>query len=277
MELRKTLDELYVRYQLEPHLNDMYVEGSFDKQVFNSFQSQLADRRVLYEIDTVELQAGELEAHGLSSGNKNRLILLSRELDANCSATKVTCLVDRDCDHWLGQIQGSRTLKWSSFSSIELHFFTHDHLYHLLCEVCGSKIRDFALLFDSIRDTLKWLFAFRLTSMKFEDNLRWVSTRKYLSREGERVLFDEKKYLIAVLNANSLRHRLAAYERSVEIWHKKLEGDSRQSIRGHDLIEIASWVIKNFSGYKGLADVDSFPRLFIAMAPRVDTLAKDLS
>lgn len=57
-EKRRRLEELIARYELEPSLCDIYVEGLTDKFLIQWFLDKLGiDNYAIYEIDTVEIPA----------------------------------------------------------------------------------------------------------------------------------------------------------------------------------------------------------------------------
>ncbi len=58
---RRTLEELVTRYQLEPELRDIYVEGKTDKILLEWFLEQKGvENFAVYEIDTVEIPTQKL-------------------------------------------------------------------------------------------------------------------------------------------------------------------------------------------------------------------------
>jgi|SRR5882672_1324324 len=105
MDERWTLEELLSRYELEPSIRDIYVEGPFDQFFLQWFlqQSGLANI-VAYPIDSVHLPGAVLDRLGLEHGNRGRVIALAHELEATSPRdlrTQVACVVDADFDHFL--------------------------------------------------------------------------------------------------------------------------------------------------------------------------------
>lgn len=53
---RWTIDDLIARYELEPQLHDVFVEGEFDKDVLTEcFRNVGTTHAVAYAVDTVEI------------------------------------------------------------------------------------------------------------------------------------------------------------------------------------------------------------------------------
>ena len=117
-EKRRKLDELVVRYQLEPSLNDVYVEGLTDKRIIQWFldKSNLDTKNVaVYEIDTIDIPTDRLFALELNNGNRSRVIFLAFELQSlfEGSLPPVICIADKDgssvltAAHFSGKCQRS--------------------------------------------------------------------------------------------------------------------------------------------------------------------------
>jgi hypothetical protein len=102
-EKRRRLDELFVRYELEPSLCDLYVEGLTDKSIIEWFLDKSGlgkEKFTVYEIDTVDIPTEELFKIGLNDANRSRVIFLALQLQQylkNC-LPNVVCIADKDFD-----------------------------------------------------------------------------------------------------------------------------------------------------------------------------------
>jgi hypothetical protein len=75
---RRTIEEIIVRYELEPSLRDIYVEGLEDKSLIEWFLSQHGQTNcAIYDVDTIEIPAELLFAENLVDGNRSRVIFLA--------------------------------------------------------------------------------------------------------------------------------------------------------------------------------------------------------
>jgi hypothetical protein len=171
---RRTISELLARYRLEPSLRDVYVEGSFDRDIFSAFLSQADGDLKFYEIETVDISADTLKKHQLTDGNKQRVVALARELsvvDGNC---RYVCVADKDLDHWLGKLEITPGLNWTKYTSIELYFLRQDIISSILVKACKIKTDDFDKVFAAIVDLLSHLYALRLADRYLDLNMRIV-------------------------------------------------------------------------------------------------------
>ncbi len=72
---RRTLSEICTLYTLEPALNDIYVEGGYDQDLINHyFSSEGYLNKKAYSIEGVDISSEVLVKHGLTEGNKQRVI-----------------------------------------------------------------------------------------------------------------------------------------------------------------------------------------------------------
>lgn len=271
-----SIQELVARYELEPELMDFFVEGSFDREVLTHLSSNLGSGHAFYEIESVDVPAPLLERHGLTLGNKQRVIALSKELSRLPENSKVICLVDRDLDHWFGALTSTRRLKWTTFCSIECHFLTSETIKDIAVTTGRAKIKRFDQFTNSLLSTLRLLYALRLSDRELGLNLRWVALRKYLKRVEDTVTFDGTKYTTSLLLSNSKSPWKDKFESATSRWVNKLTCDIRLSSRGHDYTALLAWAISEFGGEKEMANEVAVERLFVLLARSVATLSTEL-
>lgn len=264
---RRTIEELVARYELEPTLNDVFVEGIFDKDVIASVLDTKGIKRAIYEIETVEVPFTLLAAYGLTEGNRQRVIVLARELAKikyNCS---YVCLADKDIDHWLGGLEDIKRLHWSKYCDIELHFLSDGFLKNLLVVTCKARILDFDKFYKSLTSTLSDLYAMRLADRELSLNLRWIPFESSLSLQGCTISLSMKEYMDRLLIANGKGKEKAKFQLAVTRFSKRLVGqDCRNHIRGHDFVDMLPWVIRKFRGVKELASIVAIQRFFVSHA-----------
>lgn len=274
---RRTINELLARYELEPELNDIFVEGKFDQEVFsNYFRGSKQLNRMVYEIDSVEVPAEFLLKHGLTEGNKQRVIALSRELAKLPPESLCHCLVDRDLDHWFGPLESTDRLTWTEFCSIELHFFSDEILHDVLITTAKAKIIDWEKYTKSLIEALRNLYALRLADRELDWSLEWLPIDKYLSHQNSQIDLDLKNYIARLLQKNGKVKASKQFINSISVWQGKLSGDPRNYIRGHDFVELLAWTVNKFRGLKEFSKSLTIERLFVLLAPKVPGLVSAL-
>lgn len=273
---RWTIPELLARYELEPQLADVFVEGTFDREVLSNVPSLTHVGYRFYEIDAVDVPGEILAKHSLSSGNKQRVIALARELAPLAEGARLLCLVDRDLDHWFGELESSAKLRWTIFCSLELHFLTPDVIRDVLITTGRIRVKQFDAFIDSLIAVLRTLYALRLTDRQCSMQMKWVALRKYLSRDGDIVRFDLDGYKTALLTTNRLSARRSIFDDTLSSWLLRLTCDVRQCSRGHDFQTLLAWAMNEFGGQKEFASETAIERLFVFMARSIPSLSEEL-
>ena len=188
--------------------------------------------------------------YGLTVGNKQRVIALSKALADIKVKSLQKCLVDRDLDHWFGPLERVRGLVWTEHCGIELYFFTDELLRDLLITAAKARINDVGQFTASLTEALRLLYAMRLADRDLGWSMNWLDCDKNLHATETRVEFDEREYTKRLLMRNGRYISKDAFEVSVQGWRNRLWGDPRSYIRGHDFVEGLIWGHKRIQGKK---------------------------
>ncbi|MBS7243190.1 MAG: hypothetical protein KIG98_02430 [Comamonas sp.] len=274
---RRTINDLIIRYELEPSLKDIFVEGLFDKEILGQYAKSHEHNDIsFYEIDSVDVPHDLLKKYHLTDGNKQRVIALANELEILGESSKVFCLVDKDLDHFFEEIKDKGRLRWSIFCSIEGHYLSEQTITDIIFTLGKAKIIDSQAFMRSLEITLKKLYALRLSDRKLSLNLNWVALKKYLKKKGDEVDFNHNSYINSLLNANSKMQYLADFKKEFEDWILKVNCDIRDCSRGHDYTQILAWSIEAFGGQKEFSTSAAIERLFVLLARSVKTLSNEI-
>ena len=208
-EIRHTLDELVARYELEPDLRDIYVEGKTDKLFLEwflrnrgiediavyeietvdisadkLFEPQLKDNKwflinrsiediAVYEIETVDISAERLFELQLKDNNRSRVITLALYLQDKFSETTphVICIADKDFD-WLFDITYQcNLLFFTDYSCLEMYLFNETVLNKfLLLSLRISELRAIDIL-NQLSKVLEDLFLIRAAKESLNINI----------------------------------------------------------------------------------------------------------
>ena len=246
-ELRRTLDELVVLYELEPGLRDLYVEGDTDLHFFRWFlrRAGLRDFRV-YSIRSVHIEEHLLANHAMCGGNKARVLETARHLSSSLSAQNYrhAFVVDRDFDTVLGEtrnvvgglfVTDYSCLESYAYSSDTLQKFFELHLYkdHELGRLLPSRWAEALLLMFSVRAVVQravwkrsWATAKRIP---FTPQCTFVD---------HTLRFDLDMHATKLLNKNAWPITKLAFVTEVRGIAKQLHADARNSLHGHDFLEL---------------------------------------
>lgn len=193
------------RYELEPTLDDVYVEGLFDKEVLDiAYRHTNITPRPIYTADSVELSDAVHIKHNVTKGNKQKLILLCRELAAVNANGRVRFLVDRDTDHWFGPLEQGIGLVWTDYCDIETYFFEKELVRELIVDAGRAQVASWDEFYESFIAVLRQLFAIRLAARELELSVKFIDAKKCLRITGSAIEFDDRNFIIKSLNKSSL-------------------------------------------------------------------------
>ena len=267
----RSIEDLKNRYEMEPGLMDIIVEGEYDQEILTEHLSKSGHNDlVVYTIASVDIPFPLLSKHSFTEGNKQRVIVLARELGS--IDFSFICLVDRDLDHWFGALEKTHNLIWTSYCSIELYFLEEDLLKDILLRTSRVKISDWQNFFNSFLDVLKTLYSYRLTDHDLKWKMEWLTPYRCMGHNDSIITFNSTDYSTRLLLKNNKAKLISIFETKRNEWLSKLDGDFRMFIHGHDFVNLLSWSVNEFKGLKPFTSPEAIQRLFVLVTNRVNGL-----
>jgi hypothetical protein len=242
---RRSIAELRARYDLEPSIADVFVEGKFDADVLSWFFSEIEYKHVaVYQIDTVDVPSSILRQYTMTDGNKQRVLALALELQPNANQSQVACVVDRDFDGVGGTSQvASGLILRTDGSSMELYLFAPRVLDKLVIKVLGDRARRGEELLQKIGHVSRACFSIRFAHATADVQLNWIPPTRCceLDRSGD-IIFDQATFLERVL------HKSSAFKSRDKIMTAmqgcaELTMEFRLCAHGHDAASVLAWYL----------------------------------
>lgn len=247
-EKRRKLDELVARYELEPSLHDVYVEGLTDKSIIQWFldESNLDTKNcAVYEINTVDIPTDQLFALGLNDNNRSRVIFLAFQLQRlfETSLPHVVCIADRDFDDLIGSSSiESELLLFTDYTSIEMYLFDSNIIEKFLRLALHRDDLAAVNILKNISPILEEMFLLRAANESLSYGMEWLSLpslkRCFNKRKGGYMEFDSTDYVDKYLNKNNRISEKSAFLDKVKELREKNISQIRNKIRGHDFIQL---------------------------------------
>lgn len=253
---RRTIEELVARYVLEPQLRDVFVEGCFDRRVIRWFARELNLLHVgAYEIDGVEIDAGSLIDMGLQDNKRGRVIFLAIQLAAvlGQDSCTITCIADRDFDHFCGSKFNCGMLLYSDLSSMEMYFYRGGEFRNALTVDLGLD-ENIDELLASVDEVLQKLFVFRCANVALGWGMKWFEPWKCLAITNNRLRLDENEFKSRYLSKNGRLSQISDFEVSVSEIRAKADAAPHLAIRGHDAFQVLAWFLKNLGRTRELCE-----------------------
>jgi len=241
---RRTPEELIAKYEFEPTLKDIYVEGSDDKIILEDFFEKHGIEDVkIFEISTVNIP----EVEGGENSNRTRLKTFADILFHGLSDdNKVFCLIDSDFD-WLTEVKEiNPKLLATDYANMEMYFFTDSAIKninrHCLKKYKITKhIKD-----DFIVPVLTDLFLVRYVNSKVKWRLTYLNFDKIIKYNKGKFSFDTDLYIKRYLDKNGRGADLNDFKDEIALMSLNKKLDARRYIHGHDFLELICIIVNKF-------------------------------
>ena len=250
-EIRRTLDELVSRYELEPDLCDIYVEGKTDKLLIEWFlEHKERQGFAVYDIDTVDIPAQLLLDQGLKDNNRSRVIALALHIQDKLSETPlhVTCIADKDFDWLFSKEYQCDLLLFTDYSCLEMYLFNEVVLDKCLRLGLRLPQPEAGEILNQVSKVLEDLFLIRATNEALKLNMTWLKNFGDCCKlnKNNQIQFDLKTFITKYLNSNSNHSEESSFITKLQELRAKELIEIRYKIHGHDFTELLCWYIRPY-------------------------------
>ena len=263
---RRTVEELVVRYELEPTLKDVYVEGPSDRAFVEWLSTEAGlDGVVAYEIDTVAIPTSALNEYELENSNRGRAIFLARALEQSSDQDlfhSVAALVDGDFDYFHDRLPNGRLLIVTDFTSVELYLFSPRSLSKLFRLVLSRADIDSDQVLEAITPFLIELFIIRAASKRLGIALSLIDATRVCTVSERTFTFDRDEYISRFIRRGSYASRHQEFAEEINRLHEAPCADRRYVIHGHDFVEIVRWYCREVLRLSRVPNLEDFHRAF---------------
>jgi hypothetical protein len=203
-EHKKRIPELITQYKLHPELQDIFVEGSWDKRLVEWVlgRAGITDF-VVYDIDSVFITPDLLARHGFDrgqDGKKERVVTLAYELqDHVTDSSQVSCIADKDYDILLGRNYESPLLLTTDYSCQEMYFMNEAVIAKFLALVVGCPVSASHLL-DNVFEILPTLHVIRTANLDLRWGIEWLPPETACRMDGNVLVFQTDVFIHKYLN-----------------------------------------------------------------------------
>jgi len=248
---RRTVDELALRYELEPTMRDVFVEGPSDQAIVRWFiDAGCTDGPsiAVFQIDEVDVPRDLLEAHGLNVGNRSEVLGLCLELESRfgTALTGVTGIVDSDTSPIISGDPESGFILKSDFSCVEMYLFTENCLAKMLKLAFPNIKRPAKEVIDQLSPVLRECFLARAANESLGLQAKWVNLATFASVSDGNLVFRLEDFRRHYLQSVGATKRRVEFDAEIERLRAMLVADFRFAANGHDAIALLGLFLKGF-------------------------------
>lgn len=264
---KRNVAEIRARYELEPDLNDVYLEGIIDKEIFDAALKDTPEIfRPCYAIDDIEVDAELVAKYGLTLGNRQRVIALAGELSLPAE-TSVRLVVDRDFEDWLPVLPKMNGLVTTKFCDVEAIFFYDTFVKKIMLDASRCKIQDWDKFFGALKTCLCQLFCLRLEIALSDINAGLIDFTRCLTVVDSIPELNIPELIERSLSGFSSKTDRQILIEKVEIRLAALKGEPHQMVsRGHDFVKLVTWCVRATKGLKSLQNEQALVRVLVLFA-----------
>jgi hypothetical protein len=246
---RRTVEELLVRYELEPGLHDVFVEGTRDAALIEWVAAELGLRDVVaYDIGTVSVPPALVSAHAAENNNRGRVIALARELELGASNdlyNTVVCVVDGDLDYFENVLPAGRLLVVTDGTAMELYLYDETTLRKFTQLVLGRSHGRISSCLPAIQGVLQSLFAVRVAAKRLGVALALVDFVPSCRVNGAVVAFDLKHFVGRYIRRQEYARRHDEFLAEVVRVQGSMTQHPLVTVHGHDFVSVLHWYMKS--------------------------------
>lgn len=264
---KKTIDEIKSRLKRERTIREVYVEGLFDRDLYQWILNKLGFFDVkVYPISTIDVGGEILAKHNLTSGERQRVEAVARELEHNKEIhSQIIFIIDADLDYILNRACYPAPLHATFGASAELMLWKKEILTKFASMALGCSDPDSFInkLIDFSQSIAIDVFMLRAAKDILKAKWEFVDIASAIDKKGE---FSFDVFCNKVGDKNAARRIMSD---QLPDLLKSLRDTGRclspcQKMHGHDLMEVAVKKVK-MEGYSNsfLGNSDDFCRVIL--------------
>lgn len=246
-EYYRSVSDLLDIYEEEPNIQDLFVEGEYDKVFFEYFfDSNGIHDITIYDISTIKVSKDYSDKLSLSlnQNKKNQVITLAFELFEKMETYhQVKCVVDKDFDEYLlDSLHEWETLLYTDYTSREIYFLNPKTIKKFIkLGLYGLPINENEII-KNLVIILQEIFLIKLVSLKNQINCKELpfSNKKRCPSSNFQIDFNRNKYIEDYFGVRLSSDKFKELEYEIEEARQKLSNDYRNNIRGHDFPDLFS-------------------------------------
>ncbi|KAA0589894.1 hypothetical protein HUE56_14835 [Azospirillum oryzae] len=259
-----TVERLVATYLYEPKLRDIFVEGVSDAAIIAEYRSANSlDKLKIYNINDVYIPS-ELVKFSFGSGNRGRLVALAHAISEEVPVPpeNVVCLADTDLDEEVTEAPACDRLWFTEHTCLEAGVFSMETLRWLFstyfCKPASTECLEDVI---SICLRLYYIRSFKQSNCR---EIKWISPDDNLSIEAGRIKFDQKGYLVKLLQYQGQKALLSSADDYISEKVENFVGDIRSRIHKDDFFVVTCWFGKKLGCSHELCKSEVFSRVVLS-------------
>jgi hypothetical protein len=253
---RRTVEELFLRLRLEPHVFDVVVEGSEDQSLINWFleavAEQLPDVRV-YTVDDLWVPSNVFPVW-VDPGARDRVIRISELIASEfASRAPIVLVADRDLQALLPGVVETEYLLLTDGVDLEALFFDEGLLDRLQALFLQRRLGDSSAILTALGPILTELFLMRAADHVLGLNLGLFEPSRCCRVGGDPLVeFDRNQYLDRLLISRGAAHQRDDMEAQIASLRSTAALEPAVLAHGKDFVALLSFTLRRMGADNAL-------------------------
>lgn len=242
---KRSIDSVLTKYELEPDLKDVYVEGEDDRSFYSQHYGCSSNKKVQFiDISSIDFSSSgkKIEEECFEKGNRDKLIYLINYLTEQ-QVGGARGIIDKDILAYTRGLPENSYIWLTDYGCLEMYFFS---------EACVSKVQKNTLkkvtnkVVEEIMTLLQIVTAVRIVEKQKGLSLKKPDLCKFFTVKTP-MAFDKQRYMNALfLNENSrYLSRKDDFLKDVESCLDKVKkNDLKENLNGHDFVSVLTCFIR---------------------------------
>lgn len=250
-------EELLTKYDLEPALVDIYVEGAEDESFYGYHLEKMGKQFRFVDISTIDFpECLDLTKYDLENNNRDKIIYILKIINKAIPQNNIFGIIDRDILQYTRELNNlPQNLFLTDFSCIEMYFFcprsiakVQQQTFHFITEEIINKLQLLTANFSLIVIAEKKL---DLSIQKISSDKLYNS--KYM--DFNNFSFDLDKYLRGCLSLSGLSKEYDSINNEIsKVKPIILTENPTIFINGHNFINILTGFISQHKQFKHIKE-----------------------
>lgn len=250
-------EELLTKYDLEPALVDIYVEGAEDESFYGYHLEKMGKQFRFVDISTIDFpECLDLTKYDLENNNRDKIIYILKIINGAIPQNNIFGIIDRDILQYTRELNNlPQNLFLTDFSCIEMYFFcpqsiakVQQQTFHFITEEIINKLQLLTTNFSLIVIAEKKL---DLSIQKISSDKLYNS--KYM--DFNNFSFDLDKYLRGCLSLSGLSKEYDSINNEIaKVKPIILSENPTIFINGHNFINILTGFISQHKQFNHIKE-----------------------
>ncbi|MBZ9684646.1 MULTISPECIES: hypothetical protein [unclassified Mesorhizobium] len=239
------MSEWVTLIELDPEVRTLFVEGTRDQALLESFFRRRAPRLVVREISEIDFAGRRIESSPFCGGNRARAVAFSSVLSGAVPADQyAACLIDADCEPVHPFVTKVAPLYLTTYASAHAGYVRQELIEDVARRALNAPADSFD--WDLLTEACLFAAAFRVMRYRLYPAAKPIDASALLIRKAGAVTISREEFALKFKMKNGHDVGRSAEQLLHEVLNIRagMTGDPRKYINFHDFIAMFTYLLR---------------------------------